>query len=215
MGQTSTFMRMREEERQTRKQHIIQSAIRLFGKKSFMDVGMREIATEAGVSAAAIYRYFDSRENLLVEALIHNIIQIIQMFEVDMKHGVISIEDFADHVINYLVEHEATFQMMAYVMVSGKMRPELIERFNQVQRNFLAEFDKILRSAGIPEPVRLFSQAFFSSLAGVVMTYRNYPGRGKDEIKRHMLRLGRMIAAMFKAGSGEAVKGLSDQPLSD
>lgn len=215
MHRTSTFMRMREEERQTRKQHIIQSAIRLFEKKSFMDMGMREIAAEAGVSAAAIYRYFDGREGLLVEALIHNIIEIIQMFEVDMKHGGMSIEDFADYVMNYLVEHEATFQMMAYVMVSGKMRPELIDRFNRVQRNFLAEFDKVLGSAGLPEPVRLFSQAFFSSLAGVAMTYRNYPGRSKDEVKRHMLRLGRMIAAMFKAGSGEAVKGLRDHPPSD
>ncbi len=215
MRHTSTFLRMRKDERQTRKQHIIESAIRLFGRKPFMDIGMREIASEAGVSPAAIYRYFDSREDLLVEAFIHDIIGIIQNFEVDLKSGTLPLEEFTDYVINYLIEHDATFHMMSYVMVSGRMRPELIERFNRVQRNFLAEFDKVLKSAGLPEPVRFFSQAFFSSLAGVAMTYRNYPGRSKDEIKKHMLRLGRMMSAMFKAGSIEAVKTLRNHSSFD
>lgn len=210
MNPKSTFIRMRRDERQTRKQHVIQSAIRLFEKKSFMDIGMREIADEATVSPAAIYRYFESKEDLLVEALMSNIIDIIQNFDVDIKQGNITIEAFADYVMDYLVEHEATFQMMSYVMVRGRMRPGLIQRFNEVQRNFLAEFDKVLRGAGVPEPVRLFSQAFFSSLAGVAMTYRNYPGRSRDEVRKHMRRLGRMIASMFSAGSGEAVKTLQE-----
>ena len=204
----STFMRMRKDEREVRKQHIIQSAMNLFGRKPFMDINMREIAAEAGVSPAAIYRYFDNREGLLVEAFIHDIIGIIQNFEVDLDHGHLPLDQFADYVITYLNEHDATFQMMSYVMVSGKMRPELIDRFNRVQRNFLAEFDRVMQSAGMPEPVRLFSQAFFSSLAGVAMTYRNYPGRSKEEIKKHMLRLGRMIAAMFQAGKDQALDSL-------
>jgi AcrR family transcriptional regulator len=209
--QTSAFLRMRKAERQTRKQHIIESATNLFGRKPFMEIGMREIASEAGVSPAAIYRYFDSREGLLVEAFIHDIIGIMQKFEVDLKAGTLPLEEFTDYVINYLIEHDATFHMMSYVMVSGRMQPELIDRFNRIQRNFLAEFDKVLQSAGLPEPVRLFSQAFFSSLAGVAMTYRNYPGRSKDEIKKHMLRLGRMISAMFKAGSAAAAETLRNQ----
>lgn len=199
---------MRKGEREARRQHVLESTLKLLEKRSFMDLGMRDIAAAAGVSPAAIYRYFGNREELLVEALIHNIIQIIQRFEVDRRKSSMSLEEFADYVTNYFIDHEATFQMTAYVMVSGKVRPKSLERFNQVMRNFLAEFDLVLRDSEIPEPVRLFSQAFFSCLAGVAMTYRNYPGRSKKEIRSHMLRLGRMIATMFRVGSSEAAKAL-------
>ncbi|MEZ4549072.1 MAG: helix-turn-helix domain-containing protein [Desulfobacterales bacterium] len=53
-----------------RKQLIIKAANGTFEEKSFHEIGMRDIAVKAGVSAASIYRYFPSRDDLFVEALI-------------------------------------------------------------------------------------------------------------------------------------------------
>ena len=66
----STFMDLRKDEREIRKTLIMEAAMALFEKKSFHEIGMRDIAKEAGVSAATIYRYFPGRDDLFIDALI-------------------------------------------------------------------------------------------------------------------------------------------------
>ena len=73
MSDRSTFMKLRQDEREVRKSLIITAAMKLFEERSFHDIGMRDIASEAGVSAASIYRYFPSRDDLFIEALIQDI----------------------------------------------------------------------------------------------------------------------------------------------
>ena len=80
MPDKSTFMRMREDEREIRKTLIINAAMILFERMPFQDIGMRDIAAEAGVSAASIYRYFPSRDDLFAEALIRDMIIVEQRF---------------------------------------------------------------------------------------------------------------------------------------
>ena len=60
-----SFKNLREDERETRKSIILDSAVRLFNEKIFHQVGMRDIAAEAGISAATIYRYFPSRDDII------------------------------------------------------------------------------------------------------------------------------------------------------
>jgi hypothetical protein len=55
-------------------------------------------------------------------------------------------------------------------------------------------FDEIVKKAGVAENVRFFTQAFFASLTGVVMTFRNFPGRDKEEKRKHMHSLALLIA---------------------
>ncbi len=45
---------------------IMRAALRLFGRKGYGAVGIREIALEAGVSTAALYHYMRTKEDLLV-----------------------------------------------------------------------------------------------------------------------------------------------------
>jgi AcrR family transcriptional regulator len=44
---------------------ILRSAARLFRERGFADTGMRDIATAADLSAANLYHYFDSKNDLL------------------------------------------------------------------------------------------------------------------------------------------------------
>ena len=70
MGDKSTFKQLREDEREVRKQLIIKAAKELFEEKSFHEIGMRDIAIKAGVSAASIYRYFPSRDDLVTALIV-------------------------------------------------------------------------------------------------------------------------------------------------
>ena len=47
---------------------------------------------------------------------------------------------------------------------------------------------------------RLISHALYASIVGVVMTFRNYPGRSREEIRKHVERLARLISTVFMAG---------------
>jgi AcrR family transcriptional regulator len=200
MPERSTFSLLRDDEREVRRQVIIDSTIRMLSQRPFVEIGMRDIAAEAGVSAASIYRYFPARNDLLVEAFVHQMNMIGDEFYRKMADKPMSIFEFSDYVVDHLTENEATFQMMSYLMVVEQMPPRVLDKYNEILRRFIGEFRRILELNGIEGDLRILAQTFFSALAGVTMAYRNYPGRTKDEIRKHMKRHARIIAAMFKRG---------------
>lgn len=188
MSDRSTFMKLRQDEREVRKNLIITAAMKLFEERPFHDIGMRDIAAEAGVSAASIYRYFPSRDDLFIEALIQDINTIEKNLEAHLNAGS-TVESLAVAVVDYFLDNEASFQMMCHFMMRGEENPRALKKFNAVQIYFLKMFDEALNRAVDGEKVRLQTQAFFASIAGVVLTFRNYPGRSKQEKREYMHKL--------------------------
>ncbi len=192
MQEKSTFEQLREDEREVRKQLIIKAAMQLFEEKSFHEIGMRDIALKAGVSAASIYRYFPSRDDLFVEALIQDINSIEDRLKKRVESGG-NIEELAIAVVDYLIDNEATFQMMVHFMIRGELNPQALKKFNSVQRYFLKMFKNVVDQTEGSENLRLDAHAFFACLAGVVLTYRNYPGRTAEEKRKAIHKLALMI----------------------
>ena len=60
--------RVTEAHLDARRRQILSAASRCFSRRGFHDATMQEIADEAGLSAGALYRYFDGKEGL-IEAL--------------------------------------------------------------------------------------------------------------------------------------------------
>jgi len=52
-----------------RKQHILESAIRVFALKGFEDASVRSIAAEAGLTTGAIYHHYKNKEDLYYDAV--------------------------------------------------------------------------------------------------------------------------------------------------
>lgn len=52
-----------------RKQHLLESAIRVFALKGFNDASMREIAAEAGLTTGAIYHHYKNKDDLFYDAV--------------------------------------------------------------------------------------------------------------------------------------------------
>lgn len=193
MGRMSSFERLRENEREIRKELIITAAMELFEKKNFWDISMRDIANTAGVSASSLYRYFPSRDDLFIEALLQDINHIEVLLKERMGKGE-GIEELAIAVVDYCLDNEPTFQMMCHFLMRGDENPSVNEKFTSVQLRFLEMFEKVVKSIAGEDAVTEFHiQAFFASLSGIVMTFRHFPGYTDDERRAYIHKLALLI----------------------
>jgi len=201
MGRMSSFERLRENEREIRKELIITAAMELFEKKNFWDISMRDIANTAGVSASSLYRYFPSRDDLFIEALLQDInhIEVLLKERMGKSEG---IEELAIAVVDYCLDNEPTFQMMCHFLMRGDENPSVNEKFTSVQLRFLEMFEKVVKSIAGEDAVTEFHiQAFFASLSGIVMTFRHFPGYTDDERRAYIHKLALLI---MREGGGLA-----------
>jgi AcrR family transcriptional regulator len=197
----STLSKLRESERETRRNLILDAAIRLFAAKHCNQVGMRDIASEVGISPASIYRYFSDRDDLFLEVLVRESRAMEQfLHRLKKREANFSIEETADNFVAYLLEHESFFQMMIHFMIDGGMREDAIERFNTAESQLLDIFDEMFKDIGARQNVRLISHAFFAALNGIFITFRNYPVRNAEETKKHVHRLATIMAEIFRKG---------------
>ena len=192
MNEKSAFLQLRENEREKRKTLIISAAMGLFKTKTFHEIGMRDIASEAGVSPASIYRYFPSRDDLFVEALIRDINNIEKLLNKRVESGS-TMEQLTIGVVDYFIDNEATFQMMCHFLMRGEENQKAYKKFNAVMLYFTKMFDEVVDQVIGAGGLRFHSQAFFASLAGIVMTFRYYPGRSTKERRVYMHNLALLI----------------------
>ncbi len=199
MTPKSSLLQLRENEREVRKNLIIDAAVRLFAQKPFNQVSIRDIASEAGISPASIYRYFSDRDELFIEAFSREGKKISDtLFKLLEEKQNAPLDRIAADYIDYLIEHDTFFQMMTHFMIESKINERALEKFNAAERRLLDIFDTAFRKLGVTKNVRLHSHAFFAALNGILITFRNYPGRSKEEVKKHMHRLSFLLADVFK-----------------
>ncbi|GAB6095385.1 TetR/AcrR family transcriptional regulator [Desulfatiferula olefinivorans] len=203
---SSILKQLREDEREARKSLILDAVLKLFERKPFDEIGMRDIAAEAGVSPAAIYRYFPSQEELFMEAFIKDLSSIRTAFQESLNDvsrapaSVEPLEEMARAIVDHLIHNEATFQMMSYLMIKGNMPDYLLTRFQALQTAFIDKIIQVFKLSGIEDPDRTLSHAFISSVMGTLMTFRNYPGKDIDNAEEHIHLLAGRIARIFKKG---------------
>jgi AcrR family transcriptional regulator len=190
---------LKEQERKARQEHIIKAAERVFANKPFNQVSIRDIANEAGISHASIYRYFHDQQTLFVEAFIRGGEKIVR-FVADLinENDNVSIETITDKFIGYLIRNDQYFRMMTHFMLDGSLTVKLTERLNAVQRSLLDQLDMLFHKLNAKGDKRMLSHAFFAAMNGVLITFRNYPGRSKKDVALHMRKIGKIIALKFK-----------------
>ncbi|MBN2283766.1 MAG: TetR/AcrR family transcriptional regulator [Deltaproteobacteria bacterium] len=209
----STFSDLKLQERETRKNLIIDAAERVFAVKQFDQVSMKEIAREAGISAASIYTYFTDQEHLFVEAFLRETTSLVDTLKANIcDREEVDMEAVINVFLEYFSEHDAYFRMMAHFMLYGKIGSEALEKLNHTARGVVDLFDTIfIKMKYEGDDVRLMSHTFFAALNGIMINFRRYPGRSEEEILSHMKRLGKIVAELFgtylkqKAGSGPAI----------
>ncbi|MBN2078270.1 MAG: TetR/AcrR family transcriptional regulator [Spirochaetes bacterium] len=195
MKKDVSFEELREQEREARRGIIIAAAERVFAEKPFDQVSIRDIAREAGISHPLIYRYFPDQQALFVEAFLRGAGQLLQRIHSAENGG---IEAITETYLRFLIDNDQYFRMMTHFMLDGSLGEEQIERLNDMERKLLDRLDSFFGGKGKMKDSRKLSHSFFAAMNGVLISFRNYPGRSRDDVVNHMLELGRIIASRFR-----------------
>lgn len=200
MSTEKSFSNLKQQERLARQEFIIDAAERVFATKPFDRVSMRDVAKEAGISHAAIYRYFPDQQSLFVGAFMRGSERIIAFLtELVDETKSASIERVTEKFICFLVDNDLYFRMMTHFMLDGSLSGEMLEKLNAAERALFDQLDRIFIKMKVKGDIRMLSHAFFAAMNGVLISFRNYPGRDRAEVTDHMIRLGQIIAQKFRA----------------
>lgn len=195
----SKFAELKQKEKQARKQIVIESALALFAKKPFYAVGMRDVADEAGISPATIYRYFPSQEALFNEAFLQDITAASKDFKSMVETDEpASIEQFGVKFVEHLIENESTFQMMAYLMLKDNLDHPVMGKFDSATKIFFDLFAVLLHRHGVAkEQARIYAHSFVASITGILMTFRNSPLKDKASTRNHIIKVVKITASLY------------------
>ncbi len=201
MANKTTFASLKLQARLAKQQVIIDAAETVFASKPFNQVSMRDIAGEAAISHATIYRYFPDKQALFVEAFVRGITEFLESIHAsDNQDPEEAIVKVAELFVDFLSRKDHYFKMMSHFMLHGELSSARVERLNAMVRPLLDKFEEIFKKLGAEKDTRLLAHCFFSALNGILITFRDYPGRNRQDVCAHMKILAGMTAGLFKNG---------------
>jgi len=201
MEKLNKFSALREQEKIARQNILIDAAENAFSKKPFNRVTMKDIAREAGINPATIYRYFPDQQTLFIEAFIRNSRRINdEISEILSKKDNASIEDITETFLQYVVENNKFFRMMTYYLLDGSLNKDLFIRINRESRSFIDQFEKFFSNIDTALDSRVLAQSLYAAMNGILLTFHSYPGKDEKEIRTRMVHAGRIIARLFTIG---------------
>ena len=187
-----------EKERATRQNLIIKAARKAFGQKTYDKVSMAEIAKAAGIAKSSIYTYFNSQEELYIQIAFKDSQAFIKEFKKKIEQGNKNIIKVTiNYFLDYYILHEGQWRMITHFALHGNKDQASVEKLNFVGRELLDLFDCVFKKLSKKDDVRLLSHTLFSALSGILIAFRNYPGRTEEEKLIHMKRIGAVLEAMI------------------
>ena len=198
MARKDTLIKLKEKERAIRQTLIIEAARQVFGKKTYDMVSMVEIANAAGIAKSSIYTYFKSQEELYAQV----VYQDAGLFIKELKNRVQDkepVKKAIEYFLDYYITHEAQWRMITHFALHGNKDTGSVDKLNKIGRELMDVFDTIFICSDVKTDTRLLSHTLFSCLSGVLIAFRNYPGRSEEERVIHMKKIGSLIESMITA----------------
>jgi AcrR family transcriptional regulator len=130
-----------------RRKQIIKCAIKVFAKSNYKATRVADIATEAGISEAAIYKYFAKKENIFLEILEHISRRVIMVWEEKYRKNENVLDVIRDMSSSYyfrMVNHPDELKLQ-FQAISEVDSPKILERLHEDHEYYLGYFAKILK----------------------------------------------------------------------
>jgi AcrR family transcriptional regulator len=210
MAANDTLSQLKEQEREVRRALIVDAARTLFGINTYDAVSMAQIARTAGIAKSSIYTYFPSQEALFVEVVARDSERcIMAMAQTIRIGGQQALPGVIRTFLDYYFDNEAEWRMITRFALHGDISSAATQRLDLVARRLMDLLEQAVTSAspGHPE-ARLLSHTLFSSLSGILIAFRKYPGRSESARREHIERIGNMVERIL-------MTYLGDSPLAD
>jgi len=201
MKKKTDFSDLKRQERDNRRNLIMDAAQRVFAANPFDKVNMRQIAKEVGISPGSLYIYFENQEALFIEVSLQGADKLIKMLRGLDKGDPSCVAKAALAYIDFITENYEYLCMMQHSMLYGKFTSaDSLEKLIRTYRELFTEFDAVLKNVAPEAKLRTYSHLFFASLNGILFSYGRFPERGGDEALVHMRELAAMFADLFTKG---------------
>lgn len=135
------------DERDDKRQTIRSAAIQIFAERGFANTRTREIAAAAGVAEGTIYLYFDSKEELLLDAFRERVTTFCDSARALIDSG----DPFADRMTRFVERQfsaiEADPALASVLLVESRMTARFYKSaVRDVLRDYAAAVEDLLRS---------------------------------------------------------------------
>ena len=156
---------------------VRQAALKLFAQKGYAAVSMRQIATEVGLQAGALYLYTPDKQALLYELMKDHLEELLSAWQLlpDAGDPNERLQQFTRfHILYHLDRPESVF--VAYMELRN-LTPDNFTRIEALRRSYENELEKILidgQALGqfrVPD-TKLAALAVIAMLTGVNTWYR-------------------------------------------
>ncbi|MBV1787216.1 TetR/AcrR family transcriptional regulator [Marinobacterium sp. D7] len=175
-----------------RKQHLIDTALRLFNERGYHATGIDLILAESGVSKATLYKHFASKEALILAVLEQRHRQLIEALQQQLSadprpEGVLAIFDMLDSWFQTV-----EFFGCNFIRASGEYSAaeDAIHRFSAGHKSEMGRQLERHLSAHCPEQSTQLANDLMLLVDGAIVTAQMH--NAKDAAKR-----ARQIAQML------------------
>ncbi|MDY0150891.1 MAG: TetR/AcrR family transcriptional regulator [Candidatus Cloacimonas sp.] len=121
--------RISEAEKIQRRLTILDAAISLFSQRGFHGVNTAELASSAGIAEGTIFRYFKSKEELLISALIHVMAKLLEELksnDLPNEHVSKRLSRFIDNHLKLIKENP---ELTRFITIELRQTPEFMRRY--------------------------------------------------------------------------------------
>lgn len=193
-----------DEQRQVRKQVILDSALELFSKNGYFPTSITDIAIHAAVSKGAIYTYFTSKEEIFLTLAdnLHNISQRNKQFMDHINEGNLSLSEkllsLWDNITAQWTEENLVFARLQYeVWLEASKSPELKQMMMARSKESLQLVETIIQESleeSDPEKSAAFARFWWAQIDGLVAYFISH---GVTPDPEEMSRIREMIQHMI------------------
>jgi AcrR family transcriptional regulator len=165
----------------TRRDHLLDTALRLFGRDGFHAVGIDRILAESGVAKMTLYKHFPSKQALIVAALERKDASLLAWLESGLARRGEGPREQLLAVFDLLGEWfgGADFHGCLFIKAAGEY-PDLADPVHQAaaayKRRLLGLLTGLASEAGAPSP-RLLAQRLLLLVEGATVVAQVLGGR--------------------------------------
>ncbi len=196
------FTKLKEIERENKKDLILNAAEKIFTEMPFDKVTMRHIAKEVGITATAIYRYFPDKQSLFGEIYARSNNRLLsKVREITDSNQDFSLEEITLAIIDhYFLElEEQNLKLRTHLLIDDTLSEEVLGIVTESFRELLVEIGKYFSRFNTNNDTRLLARMYIASLIGYLITFKNNPTNNHDEAVKHMKRFGKKLSGMYEA----------------
>ena len=167
---------IKEEKMPPGKKKTLESAIKLFAKQGYNGTSTLQIAKEAGVSQATVFKYFKTKEDLLYSIIVPVIPKLFSSFLGRVKKAN-SVQELISYVVRdrfeFLEENRNTVRIVfSELLTNEELKKQLLFSISKIFEEFdIVALLKKYKKTNPELNENLTTAEIIRSFAGPIMTY--------------------------------------------